>query len=79
MKYNKNELKVLKKYGELAFLNPEVKTDLDLYTYIFVKIMFEHPLLDGNKRLACKYLLSNLGVREDIIENICHFLAKEIR
>ena len=77
-KYTKEELKIINKYEELARLNPNVNERWDKEVYVFVKIMFEHPLADGNKRLACNYLLSHLGVNEWMIGEVLKSLGKEI-
>ena len=76
--FSKEEEKIIEDYMELARLNPENKTYCDRAIYVFVKIMFGHPLKDGNKRLACKWLLFNCGVHESTIEAVCESLAKEV-
>lgn len=71
LKFTKEELNIIHNYEHLALLNMKygggVETNADIETYVFVKIMFEHPLADGNKRLAIKYLMNWL--KADFMHN----------
>ena len=79
--FTSEEIEIIKKYEALADMNPQIECGEDSTIYVFIKIMFEHPLKDGNKRFAFRWLFYCFDGRtfdKILLKKIKNFLGKEV-